>query len=311
MAFTCVFGIARPGAVWCPINPRNEAAENRELLDLFDCTAPDLPGGVRAAGRARSAATCPKLTTLVCLDGRRSTAPCRWEEFLGRRHAEYRRSTRAGRRPGDDRRHRRHHRPTQGRDADRHQPGDDDGDDADGLPVRRAGRSTSRWRRSPTPPGVLCFPVLALGGEIVVMPQPDVGGFLELVETPPGHAHVPAADADLHAARARPASTATDLSSLQCFWYGAAPMSAARLEEALTRIGPVMAQLFGQTEAPMMISMMPPARPLPRRRDASPRERLASAGRPAPLVTVAIMDERRRAAAAAASAARSSSAARW
>ena len=35
-------------------------------------------------------------------------------------------------------------------------------------------------------------------------------------------------------------------------------MSAARLEEALTRIGPVMAQLFGQTEAPMMISTMAP-----------------------------------------------------
>ena len=28
--------------------------------------------------------------------------------------------------------------------------------------------------------GVLCFPVLALGGEIVVMRTPDVGGFLEL-----------------------------------------------------------------------------------------------------------------------------------
>src|ERR1700709_2630243 len=38
IAFTCVFGISRVGAVWCPINPRNEAAENRELLDLFDCT---------------------------------------------------------------------------------------------------------------------------------------------------------------------------------------------------------------------------------------------------------------------------------
>ena len=37
VAFTCVFGISRAGAVWCPINPRNEAAENRELLDLFDC----------------------------------------------------------------------------------------------------------------------------------------------------------------------------------------------------------------------------------------------------------------------------------
>ena len=39
VAFSCVFGIARAGAVWCPVNPRNEAAENRELLDLFDCAA--------------------------------------------------------------------------------------------------------------------------------------------------------------------------------------------------------------------------------------------------------------------------------
>ncbi len=32
VAFACVFGISRAGAVWCPINPRNEASENRELL---------------------------------------------------------------------------------------------------------------------------------------------------------------------------------------------------------------------------------------------------------------------------------------
>ena len=37
VAFSCVFGISRAGAVWCPVNPRNEAAENRDLLDLFDC----------------------------------------------------------------------------------------------------------------------------------------------------------------------------------------------------------------------------------------------------------------------------------
>ena len=29
LAFSCVFGISRAGAVWCPINPRNEAAENK------------------------------------------------------------------------------------------------------------------------------------------------------------------------------------------------------------------------------------------------------------------------------------------
>ena len=66
-----------------------------------------------------------------------------------------------------------------------------------------------------------------------------------------------------------PALDDADLSSLQCFWYGAAPMSAARLEEALRRIGPVMAQLFGQTEAPMMISTLPPRDHFRRRRHRS------------------------------------------
>ncbi len=65
-------------------------------------------------------------------------------------------------------------------------------------------------------------------------------------------------------------------------------MSVERLEEALHRIGPVMGQLFGQTEAPMMVSMLPPADHF--QADGSvARARLASAGRPAPLVTVAIM----------------------
>ena len=38
VAFACVFGISRAGAVWCPINPRNEAAENQFILDAFDCS---------------------------------------------------------------------------------------------------------------------------------------------------------------------------------------------------------------------------------------------------------------------------------
>ena len=38
IAFACVFGISRAGAVWCPINPRNEAAENQFILDAFDCS---------------------------------------------------------------------------------------------------------------------------------------------------------------------------------------------------------------------------------------------------------------------------------
>ena len=65
-------------------------------------------------------------------------------------------------------------------------------------------------------------------------------------------------------------------------------MSVSRLEEALSRIGPVMAQLFGQTEAPMMISTMAPADHFTAD-GAVARHRLASAGRPTPLCTVAVM----------------------
>jgi acyl-CoA synthetase (AMP-forming)/AMP-acid ligase II len=137
--------------------------------------------------------------------------------------------------------------------------------------------------------GVLCFPVMALGGEIVIMGKPDLGAFLSLVESR-GVTHTFLPPTLIYMLLGHPDLDRTTLTSLQCFWYGAAPMSAARLAEAITRIGPVMAQLFGQTEAPMMISMMPPEDHL--RPDGSiALERLGSAGRPAPLITVAIMDD--------------------
>ena len=50
VAFGSVFGISRAGAVWCPVNPRNEAAENRELLGAARLPLPDLRRRVRAAG---------------------------------------------------------------------------------------------------------------------------------------------------------------------------------------------------------------------------------------------------------------------
>jgi acyl-CoA synthetase (AMP-forming)/AMP-acid ligase II len=137
--------------------------------------------------------------------------------------------------------------------------------------------------------GVLCFPIMTLGGEIVIMPTPDLGEFLSLIEKhrvthtflPPTLIYMLLGHAGL---------ATTDLTSLRCLWYGAAPMSAARLEEALDKIGPVLAQLFGQTEAPMMISTMAPSDHF--HADGSlARERFSSAGRPSPLVTVAIMDD--------------------
>ena len=85
--------------------------------------------------------------------------------------------------------------------------------------------------------GVLCFPVMALGGRIVVMPEPDVGEFLALIERERiTHTFLP--PTLIYMLLGHEAIGTTDLSSLQCFWYGAAPMSTARLEEALRVIGP-------------------------------------------------------------------------
>ena len=288
-AFTCVFGISRAGAVWCPINPRNAAGENQELLELFGCVALVFQAKF-ASLVAEIAPKLPALTTLVCLDDPEPAV----EGAVG--FGAWLAAA------ADD-------------------PVVDEAARLDGVvALVGTGGTTGRPKgveltdrnletmsaitlmaypleRRPVylalaplthAAGVLCFPILAQGGEIVVMAAPDVGRFLALVERhrvthtflPPTLIYMVLDHHDLDA---------TDLTSLQCFWYGAAPMSTARLAEACERIGP-MAQLFGQSEAPMMISTMNPAEH--RHPDGTlAHERFASAGHPSPLVTVAIMAE--------------------
>ena len=99
--------------------------------------------------------------------------------------------------------------------------------------------------------GVLTFPIMANGGEIVIMPYPDIGQFLTLASRHRAtHSFLP--PTLIYMLLDHPALPTTDLSAMQCFWYGAAPISPARLAEAIDKLGPVMAQLFGQTEEPMM-----------------------------------------------------------
>ena len=280
-AFTCVFGISRAGAVWCPINPRNEAYENRELLDLFGCQALIFQASF-APLVAKIRDGLPALTTLVCLDASVPGA-LSWSEFLSA--------------PGTvDRPARDDLAMIVGTGGTTGRP---KGVELTGANLEAMTAITLMSYPWPVRPvylalaplthaaGVLCFPVLAKGGEIVIMRTPDVAAFITLIEQhrvthtflPPTLIYMVLAHSTLDTA---------DLSSLQCFWYGAAPMSPTRLAEALRRFGPVMAQLFGQTEAPMMISTMAPADHfLPDGNIAL--SRLASAGRPSPLVTVAIM----------------------
>jgi fatty-acyl-CoA synthase len=306
VAFGCVFGISRAGAVWCPVNPRNEAAENRELLDLFDCRCLIFAAAF-APLVAKVAPELPKLATLVCLDGPPAG-----------RQAGRQAAGRAAGVPGavafaDW---------LAGVSGEPWQAGPVD----DVVMIAGTGGTTGTPKGvlltghnietmtaltlmsypfdSRQPPvylalaplthaaGVLCFPVMALGGQVVIMPSPDLGEFLRLIETRRvTHAFLP--PTLIYLLLDRPDVGERDLSSLRCLWYGAAPMSADRLEQAIGVFGPVMGQLFGQTEAPMMISAMAPRDHL--HADGTlARERFTSAGQPTPLTTVAIMDDQGR-----------------
>ena len=196
VAFTSVFGISRAGAVWCPVNPRNEAAENRELLDLFDCRA--LVFQASFAGLVEKIRDdLPGVHTWVCLDGDVPGA-LGWDEFLALGEGVDGRGD-----PVDDVAMIVGTGGTTGRPKGvvltGSQPGGDDGDHVDELPVR--GRPVYLALAPLThAAGVLCFPVLSLGGEVVVMRAPDVRGVPRPHRAARRHAYLPAADTDLHGA---------------------------------------------------------------------------------------------------------------
>lgn len=283
-AFACVFGISRAAAVWCPVNPRNEASENRFVLDAFDCVAL-IYHSAYAPMVEKMRADLSKVRVFVCIDqpAGMDLSLAQWLEAVSDEPLEVA--------PLDD-------------VAMIAGTGGTTGTPKGVMLTGRNLETMSALTLMGYPfqgrpsylalaplthaAGVLCLPVMALGGRVVIMPRPDLGDFLALIERHHiTHTFLP--PTLIYMLLEHPRLAQTRLDSLQCFWYGAAPISAARLEEALTRIGPVMAQLFGQTEAPMMISMMAPREHF--NADGSvARQRLSSAGRPGPLVQVATMD---------------------
>ncbi|MEK8052988.1 AMP-binding protein [Ideonella sp. DXS22W] len=283
-AFACVFGISRAAAVWCPVNPRNGVDENRQVLQAFDCVAllfhshyADMVQAMRGQ--------LPQLRTLVCIDRALDFAPALADWLSDVDSSPF-------------------HAPPAGELVMLPGTGGTTGQPKGVMLSGRnleamsaltlmgypfAGRPTYLALAPLThAAGVLCLPIMALGGRIVILPSPDLGEFLAQIEQRQvTHTFLP--PTLIYMLLQHPQLAHTRLDSLQCFWYGAAPMAPAKLQEALQRIGPVMAQLFGQTEAPMMISMLPPAEHF--HADGSVAvERLATAGRPGPLVQVAIMD---------------------
>jgi len=283
VAFACVFGISRAGGVWCPVNPRNEASENGFVLDAFDCACV-LFHSAYAAMVEQMRAGLPKVRAWVCIDAATPFAPSldQWLEGAGDEPVliesidDITMIAGTGGTTGQPK-----GVMLTGRNLETMSALTLMGYPFDGRPTYLALAPLTHAA------GVLCLPVMALGGRVVIMPKPELGDFLCLIERHRvTHTFLPPTLIYMLLQHEKLASTQRD--SLQCFWYGAAPIAAARLEQALQTIGPVMAQLFGQTEAPMMISMMAPREHF--NADGSiARQRLSSAGRPGPLVQVATM----------------------
>jgi acyl-CoA synthetase (AMP-forming)/AMP-acid ligase II len=292
MAWTCTLGLWRANMCWIPVGARNPAAENQFVLDAFDCEvlffqkefAPvvaTLRPGLR------------KVRAWICIDGESPEVP--------------------------------EARPLQGWLADQPptRPRVDVAMDdvvvlsatggTTGAPkgVMNTHRSTQTFcahfmigcpyaaNEKPVnlaaapithTAGLLSLPCTARGGTVVVLTKPDPALLLGAIQKhrvtefflPPTVIYRLLDIPDL--------GRKVDFSSLKYFLYGAAPMSVEKLKRAIEVFGPVMMGGYGQTEAPTSISFLTPGEHFTAGRIA-PDERLASVGRPNPLVRVEIMSD--------------------
>lgn len=284
-ALVAVIGIFRAGATWVALNPRSKPAELAALLDAADCDFV-LYHGHFAAAASELASRSPKIQQTVGFGG---DATDEFERWLAA--------------PGTT-------VPTLDSDPDALamiiSSGGTTGTPK-AVPITNRQYLTmclafNAHMAEPTPPvyvlstpmthaaGVAAWPVLGTGGTVVVHDGAKAEEIFESIERhsatrlflPPTAIYTLLAH---HAVRD------ANFASLRHFIYAAAPISVDKLVEAVDVFGPVMAQTFGQAEAPMILTYLSPADHVEALADESKRDRLASCGRPSLVARVEIMDD--------------------
>jgi acyl-CoA synthetase (AMP-forming)/AMP-acid ligase II len=138
--------------------------------------------------------------------------------------------------------------------------------------------------------GALTYPVLLQGGETIVMDGAPAGALLAAIdEYRVNRLFMP--PTAIYAMLADPKLGDYDYSSLRYFLYGAAPMSPSKLREAMNTFGPVMAQFFGQAEAPMICTWFGPREHAAALADPALAHRLSSCGRPSAVAAIRIVGD--------------------
>ena len=136
--------------------------------------------------------------------------------------------------------------------------------------------------------GCMLIPILLRGGSVVLHSAFDVDAFLHDV---PAHRITATflVPTMIYLLLERQRTAKADLSSLETIIYGGAPISPARLAEAVAVFGPVFMQIYSQSEAPNCATVL-------RRHEhvGADLQRLSSCGRPMAGITVRLLDEQSR-----------------
>jgi fatty-acyl-CoA synthase len=125
-------------------------------------------------------------------------------------------------------------------------------------------------------------PTIIKGGEMIVLAKFDPAEVLRVIEEKRITATM-VVPSMLYMLMDHPDSRTRDLSSLQTVYYGASAINPVRLREAIDRFGPIFAQYYGQSEAPMAITYLAKA--------DHDDKRLSSCGRPTLFVRTALLGE--------------------
>ncbi|ANP44824.1 class I adenylate-forming enzyme family protein [Candidatus Viadribacter manganicus] len=98
------------------------------------------------------------------------------------------------------------------------------------------------------------IPVLAAGGAHVLMAQPDRAAIIAELKRGVSVAFMP--PTLIHLLMSDAAFSSADFPALRHLTYSAAPMAPTAIEKAISRFGPVISTVYGQTEAPMTITAL-------------------------------------------------------
>jgi fatty-acyl-CoA synthase len=126
------------------------------------------------------------------------------------------------------------------------------------------------------------MPTVIKGGEVIVLSKFDPAEVLRVIEEQRITATM-VVPSMLYALMDHPDSRTRDLSSLETVYYGASAINPVRLKEAIGRFGPIFAQYYGQSEAPMVITYLA--------KGEHDEKRLTSCGRPTLFARTALLGE--------------------